>query len=82
VVATVPSSSLRKLVESTTYDISAESSFAAASAALQTHEARHGRVDGSVVSRIVVDGKNPMLWDAEEHYRAQKNVWHEAGKVR
>ena len=64
------------------YDVSAESSFAAASAALRTHEERHGRVDDSTMLRIVVDRRNSMLWGYQEHNAAQPKFLHRAGKVR
>jgi hypothetical protein len=46
------------------------------------HENRHGRVDDSTGLRIVSDGTNPLLWDAQEHNGTQSNVLPWAGKVR
>jgi hypothetical protein len=64
------------------YPVAAESSFGAAWDALQTHEARFGKVGDSAVLHVVVNGKTPMTFDYEEHNAKQPNFRHKAGRVR
>lgn len=64
------------------YEVTAESSFAAAWKALQEHEAHQPKLPDESVLRVIVDGTTPVVWNANEHNDACKNYRDRVGRVR
>jgi hypothetical protein len=64
------------------YEVTAESTFAAAWKALQEHEAHQPKLPDESVLRVIVDGTTPMVWNANEHNDACQNFRHLVGRIR
>ena len=64
------------------YEIGAASSFDAARQAIELHEQHHPKLTDDTVLTIILDGKSPLLWDAETHNAKQPTFRHRVGQVR
>lgn len=64
------------------YQVDAASAFDAARKAIAEHESRRGPLDDDVIVRVVVGGKNPLLFDYDVHNAAQPNYRVRVGRVR